>query len=196
MTALFGDKTVPSFALLSKSSSDTILLVDISKEAALLFSEVEPWLCKFCLLVSMVVSRAVFYSLIVKDQSSFTITNDLDTVRLLHSFCAMAFPVECVASVIENYVVVSAPVVFDSDWELSRVVYTTGSTSYQARIILYGLRPIIDGSRPISDEPSICYAISTESLTYRRIACHYVVRWTHSLMTAPCNDKSLWGACY
>ena len=37
---------------------------------------------------------------------------------------------------------------FHRDWERSRVINTTSTTSYQAMIIPYGLRPI-------SDEPSI-----------------------------------------
>ena len=36
----------------------------------------------------------------------------------------------------------------------------TGTTSYQAMIISYG-------SHPISEELSICYAISAETLIYR-----------------------------
>ena len=35
----------------------------------------------------------------------------------------------------------------------------------------------------MSDEPSVCYAISAETLVYKRIACKYMVRWTHYLRT-------------
>ena len=64
--------------------------------------------CKFCLLVSMVVQRAVFLSLIVEDKSSFTATNSADPVGLLHSVCAMVSPVEGVALAIINDIVFSA----------------------------------------------------------------------------------------
>ena len=47
--------------------------------------------CEFCLLV---VSRAVFHSLTVKDKASVTATNGADPVALFHSVCTMAFPVE------------------------------------------------------------------------------------------------------
>ena len=75
----------------------------------------------------MIVTRAVLHSLIVKDKASFTVTNDTDTVGLLHPFRTMAFPVEGVQLAIVNDVLVFAPVVnsmlmvggdmFDRDWE-------------------------------------------------------------------------------
>ena len=64
--------------------------------------------CQFCLLVSMVVQRAVFHSLIAEDKSSFTATNSADPVGLLHAVCAMASPVEGVALAIINNIVFSA----------------------------------------------------------------------------------------
>ena len=64
--------------------------------------------CKFCLLVSMGVSRAVFHSLIVKNKSSLTAANGADPVGLLHSVCTMAFPVDGVALDIVYDVVDSA----------------------------------------------------------------------------------------
>ena len=61
----------------------------------------------------MIVSRAVFHSLIVKDKSSFTVTNGADPVGLIHSYRTMAFWLRELRwpMAIVNDVVVSAPVV-------------------------------------------------------------------------------------
>ena len=72
----------------------------------------------------MVVSRAFFHSLIVKDKS-----NGADPVRLLHSVCTISFPFEGVALAIV-YMILSClrsmmlvgEDMLDRDWEISLVI--------------------------------------------------------------------------
>ena len=114
----------------------------------------------------------------MKVKSSFAATNSTDPVRLLHFVCTIAFPVEGVALAIINDVVVSTPVVnsmvlvgggsmFDRDLKDLGLYIHCWCYELSGYNHPYGSRHISDSLRLISGEPSICYAISAETLIYR-----------------------------